>query len=201
VDGVEKLPSISFAPFLSRKAHFKHFEGKIMTLFNTIATARRLGAFAVLAGGLISATLLAPQTAFAFDEASKSAINLTAEGLAIQGYDPVAYFTAGQPAKGDSQFSAQHEGATYLFTNAENRDAFLKEPAKYVPQFGGFCAMAAALEKKFDGDPNVWKIVDGKLYLNVNPDVGKRWQEDIPGNVNKANANWPKIKDKAPKEL
>jgi YHS domain-containing protein len=169
---------------------------------HSIKAALRLASALLLGGGLILAPgLIATQSAFAFDEASKAAVNLDKGGLALQGYDPVAYFTTGKPTKGDSKFSAKHEGAEYHFANAENRDAFAKEPAKFAPQYGGFCAMAASLDKKFDGDPNVWKIVEGKLYLNVNPDVGKRWQEDVPGNIGKADASWPKIKDKAPNEL
>jgi YHS domain-containing protein len=173
----------------------------IMNIQSRKAALARFARLAVTGAGLALAPVpFGASAVFAFDEASPSALNLDG-GLALRGYDPVAYFAAGQPTPGDAAFTAEHAGATYRFANAANRDAFLKEPAKYLPQYGGFCAMAAALEKKFDGDPNVWKIVDGKLYLNVNADVSKRWQEDIPGNVNKADGNWQKIKDKAPKEL
>lgn len=150
-----------------------------------------------LAAGM--APLLAP--AFAYDPASTASINVDKSGLAIRGYDPVAYFTAGKPTKGDAKISAKHDGATYHFASAANRDAFLKEPAKFAPQYGGFCAMGAALDKKFDGDPNLWKIVDGKLYLNVAEAPQKRWLSDIPGHLKQANQNWPKIKDKAPSAL
>lgn len=159
---------------------------------------------AVLALGLGMAALTLPALStqtLAYDQTSKSPVNVDAQGVAIRGYDPVAYFTAGKPIKGDAQFNAKHEGATYHFANAGNRDAFLKSPAKYAPAFGGYCAMGAVFEKKLDGDPNLWKVVDGKLYLNVNEPAAKRWNEDVNGNISKANAAWPKIKDKAPNDL
>lgn len=139
--------------------------------------------------------------ALAYDENSKAAINVDAQGVALRGYDPVAYFTAGQPTVGDAKFSVQHEGATYRFASAENKDKFAAAPAKYIPAYGGFCAMGTAFGKKIDGDPTLWKVVDGKLFLNVNPQVQTRWLQDVPGNVAKASGEWPKIKDKAPKEL
>jgi YHS domain-containing protein len=125
----------------------------------------------------------------AFDAASKSSVNTDNGGLAIRGYDPVAYFTEGKPTAGVAEFKASHEGATYQFATAANRDLFVKEPAKYTPQYGGFCAFAASVGKKFDADPNVWKLVDGKLYLNVNPDVAVKWSADMPGMIGKANTN------------
>ena len=71
----------------------------------------------------------------------------------------------------------------------------------YAPQFGGFCAMGVVLEKKLDGDPQAWRVVDNKLYLNVNKDIQKKWLEDVPGNISKAGKTWPEIKNKAPKDL
>lgn len=113
----------------------------------------------------------------------------------------MAYFTAGAPTAGKAEFNAAHAGVTYHFASAANRDAFKAEPAKYAPQYGGFCAMGVALEKKLDGDPNAWRIHDGKLYLNVSKDVQKKWLEDVPGNNKKADVNWPQIKGKTPKSL
>ena len=92
-------------------------------------------------------------------------------------------------------------GRTHRFATAANRDAFRADPDKYAPQCGGYCACGAALGKKFDGDTNVWKIVDGKLYLNLNPDVSKLWHKDIPGFISKADAAWPGIKDRTAAEL
>lgn len=139
--------------------------------------------------------------AFAYDPTSTAAVNVDASKLALRGYDPVAYFTTDAPIQGLAEFTAEHDGAVYHFASAANRDAFLADPAKYAPAYGGFCAMGAALNKKLDGDPTIWKIVDGRLYLNVHLDAAKRWQEDVPGNISKAEENWPKIKDKTPDSL
>lgn len=141
------------------------------------------------------------QNVYAYDETSTSSINIDEQKIILQGYDPVAYFTEQTPTQGDKQLSTTYGGAIYLFASEENLKAFQANPAKFAPQFGGFCAMGAALGKKLDGDPEVWKIVDGKLYLNVNSDAMTKWSEDIPDNLQKANDNWPHIKDKAPKDL
>jgi YHS domain-containing protein len=132
---------------------------------------------------------------------SASAIDTDDKGLALQGYDPVAYFTGGEPQKGSRKFKIKHDGVTYYFASAEHLQKFKADPKAYLPQFGGFCAMGTANGHKFEGDPNVWRIVDTKLYLNFNTDVGKRWSQDIPGNISRADDNWPRIKDKTPKEL
>lgn len=146
-------------------------------------------------------TVVLPHSAHAYDENSTSALNVDTQGVAVKGHDVVAYFTDGAPVAGKAEFAAQHDGATYHFATAAHRDAFKANPARYVPQFGGFCAMGVALEKKLDGDPTAWRIVDDKLYLNVNKGVQQKWLEDVPGNLKKANANWPQIKAKTPKVL
>lgn len=154
--------------------------------------------------GLVALIMLVPAGAFdasAFDEASTSPLNMDASGLALRGHDPVAYFTDGQPVAGDTQYSAEHEGATYHFASAENRDRFAADPDAYLPAFGGFCAMGVAMGKKFDGDPALWRVVDGTLYLNVNEEAQQHWQADIPGNIAQANGNWPNIRDMAPRDL
>ncbi|WP_373975526.1 YHS domain-containing protein [Chitinibacter sp. SCUT-21] len=158
---------------------------------------------------LIAATLMSgfaflaavPSTAMAYDETSTASVNVDEQGVGLKGYDPVAYFTAKAPTLGNAAYSAQHDGVTYHFASKANRDKFTANPAHYAPQFGGFCAMGVALDKKLDGDPQAWKIVDGKLYLNVNKEVQKKWLQDVPGNLKKANMEWPSIKDKAPKDL
>ncbi|MBM5571123.1 MULTISPECIES: YHS domain-containing (seleno)protein [Deefgea] len=142
-----------------------------------------------------------PSTAMAYDENSTAAINVDAQGVGLQGFDPVAYFTVKAPTLGNAAYTASHNGVTYHFASKANRDQFTANPAQYAPQFGGFCAMGVALDKKLDGDPQAWKVVDGKLYLNVNKEVQKKWSEDIAGNLKKANMQWPTIKDKAPKDL
>jgi YHS domain-containing protein len=121
--------------------------------------------------------------------------------LALRGYDPVAYFQDGKPVLGSAKYSAVHAGAAYQFASEENLKLFKKTPERYAPQYGGFCAYGASLGKKFDGDPLAWKVVDGKLYLNLSPDIQAKWQEDVAGNVAKADKAWPSIKDKAPSAI
>jgi YHS domain-containing protein len=121
-------------------------------------------------------------------------------GLAVHGYDVVSFFS-GTPAIGSGQFAYAYNGGTYRFVSQENLDAFKADPAKYEPRYGGFCAYGATRGKKFDGDPRYWKIVDGKLYLNLDKDIQAKWSEDIPGNIKKADANWEKIHNVAAKQL
>jgi YHS domain-containing protein len=154
-----------------------------------------------IAGAAVLAMATAAAPAIAYDLQSKAAVNADAGGIAIRGYDPVAYFTDNKPVAGSPDFKTTHEGATYQFASAANRDAFMKEPAKFAPEYGGFCAYAAALGKKSDIDPAAFKIVDNKLYLNFNADVNKKWSADLPGYVSKANVTWSSIKDKTPAEL
>lgn len=132
--------------------------------------------------------------------AAETEVNIV-EGYAVHGYDVVAYFKQGKPVAGDSRFTAQHEGVTYRFSNAEHRDAFTSDPASYAPQYGGYCAFGAAMGRKFDGDPNAWAIVDGKLYLNLNKNIQARWKENVPGFVRGANNNWPLIRSIADAQL
>ena len=112
---------------------------------------------------------------------------------AVDGYDPVSYFTDGKPVEGSSEFEAEYAGATWRFVSAEHRDAFLAEPARYAPQYGGYCAWAVAQGYTAKGDPLNWRIVDGKLYLNYNASVQQKWVTDIPGNIKAGNANWPTV--------
>jgi YHS domain-containing protein len=165
-----------------------------------VRIARR-ALYALGAGVFLALAPMASPPAFAFDTNSTSTVNLDNGGFAVHGYDPVAYFTKGKPTRGLSKFEAEHDGAKYRFATAENRDEFLSNPGKYAPAFGGFCAMGAVFDRKFDGDPKNWKIVSGKLYLNVNKSAQAAWVRDIPGNISKANVNWPGIRSKAPKSL
>lgn len=119
----------------------------------------------------------------------------------VLGYDLVSYHTDGKPVRGDGNNLVVVDGVTYLFANEANKKAFEKDPEKYLPAYGGFCAFGVSVDKKFVGDPEVWKIVDGKLYLNLDRNIQKIWSEDIPGNIVKANQNWPQIKDKSPDQL
>jgi YHS domain-containing protein len=108
---------------------------------------------------------------------------------ALDGYDSVSYF-AGKPVRGDDRFVTQYKGATFKFATAANLATFKTNPAHFAPQYGGHCAWAAANNYRFAGDPAVWKIVDGKLYLNYNRDVQAKWEKDIPGLVKKGDINW-----------
>ncbi len=132
---------------------------------------------------------------------SPAEINTDATGVVIRGYDPVAYFTEGRPVPGNADFSAEYEGGKYLFATAEHRDMFKANPEKYVPQYGGFCAYGVAIAKKFDIDPSSWRIVDGKLYFNLNPVILQKWSADTKGYIHKSEQNWPKIREKAPQDL
>ena len=112
---------------------------------------------------------------------------------AIRGYDPVAYFIQQKPVKGSEQFKYSWMGATWLFASAENRDKFATNPAEFAPQYGGYCSYAVSKGHTASIDPEAWRIVDGKLYLNYSKSVQKTWQQDVPGNIQKADQNWPRL--------
>lgn len=115
------------------------------------------------------------------------------KGVAVGGYDPVAFFTAGKPVRGSKDITLEHQGAVWRFSTEQNRDAFKADPARYAPQYGGYCAWAVGQGYTAKGDPNAWKIVDGRLYLNYNQDVQATWNKNIASNVAKADANWPSV--------
>jgi YHS domain-containing protein len=110
--------------------------------------------------------------------------------VAIKGYDTVAYFTAAAAVKGNESFAFPWHGMTWYFSSKENRDLFVVSPEKYAPQYDGYCAWALTEARKAKTDPEVWKIVDGKLYLNCSKAAYEKWSRDIPGNIKKADANW-----------
>ena len=114
-------------------------------------------------------------------------------GLAIKGYDPVAYFTEGRPVDGSPEFAATHEGATFEFASAANRDLFVADPGRYAPRYGGFCAFGTSGGYKAGIDPRAFTIVNDRLYLNYNLDVRQEWSKDVPGHITKADANWPMV--------
>jgi YHS domain-containing protein len=143
----------------------------------------------------------APNFALAYDITSTAPINVSSAKIALKSHDPVAYFTAGKPVLGSEQYSSEFEGATYRFSSAENLAAFKADPAKYAPQHGGFCRMGVALGKKLDGDPNLFRVDNGKLSVYSYPAALKGFNSDVAGNGAKADGNWPKIKDTAPKDL
>ena len=112
-------------------------------------------------------------------------------GLAIRGYDPVAYFAEQKPVKASGQFRYSWMGATWLFASAVNRDQFASNPAQYAPQYGGYCSYAVSKGHTASIDPEAWRIVDGKLYLNYSKGVQEKWAKDVPGNIQRADQNWP----------
>ncbi|ASP35695.1 YHS domain-containing (seleno)protein [Labrenzia sp. VG12] len=114
--------------------------------------------------------------------------------LALTGYDPVSYFSGNRPSRGKSQFTAQYRGLTYQFSSARNRDAFVANPARYAPQFDGYCAYGVSRGYKVGVDPLAYKVVSGKLYVNYSKSVQRTWSRDIPGYIAKANRNWPGLK-------
>ncbi len=122
-----------------------------------------------------------------------TALNVNADGVMLHGYDPVAYFVQASAVPGSAEFTAEHGGATYRFASAEHRDTFLANPSAYEPQFGGYCAMGVAIDKKLDIDPTQFTIHEGKLYLNVNADAAGMFREKIDEHVAAANNNWSSV--------
>jgi YHS domain-containing protein len=120
-------------------------------------------------------------------------VNADREGLALHGYDPVAYFTRARPTPGDAAIAAAHQGATYRFASEEHRRLFLADPAKYVPVYGGFCAYGVSQGYKVKIDPAAFRIVEGRLYLNYDASIGEKWAMDIPGYIRAANQRWPDL--------
>ena len=147
-------------------------------------------------GALLAALTLTlgaglPGTAFALDP-----INATFFGdVAIEGTDPVAYFTEGRPVEGTKAHSLEYMGATWRFASAENKAAFEADPDKYAPQYGGYCAWAVSQGYTAGIDPAAWTIVEGKLYLNYDESVMKTWLADRDALIDRADANWPGLRD------
>ena len=118
------------------------------------------------------------------------------DGKALGGYDVVAYFNLGEPKKGIDSLSTNWNNTTWLFSSASNLELFKQSPEKYVPQYGGYCAYGTAEGHKAPTQPDAWAIIEGKLYLNYNKKVKAIWDKDQPGYIEKANKNWPDLKDK-----
>lgn len=127
---------------------------------------------------------------------SKTLLNLDKAGVAIQGYDPVAFFTDHKPVKGKAEFMARHNGATYLFATKAHRDAFEAAPAKYEPAFGGYCAYGVSRGKLVEIDVQAFQIVDDRLLLQYSKGVREDFNKDAKGNLAKANINWPGLVEK-----
>lgn len=128
-------------------------------------------------------------------------VYVNAKGVTLAGYDAVAYFTEDAAVKGNDQYSASYENATYYFSSKAHQDLFEENPSKYAPQYGGYCAYGAALGKKFDVNGKAFEIVDGKLYVNKNKKVYKIWSKEKTENIDAANQEWLEIKTVAVKDL
>lgn len=124
-----------------------------------------------------------------------------ANDVILAGHDAVAYFTVGKPVMGKAEFTAVHNDAIYRFSSVANRDTFNKDPEKYAPMYGGFCAYGMTFGKKFGIDGKAFEVVNGKLYVNKNPDVYAAWKEDVKKHLDEANQEWPKVEFTAADEL
>jgi YHS domain-containing protein len=146
------------------------------------------------------ATQTAPAATEAMVDESKTA-NINDQGVILQGYDTVAYFTEGKATKGKSDINTKYNGITYNFSSEKNKALFMAEPKKYIPQYEGWCATAVAKGSKYKIDPTNYKITDGRLFLFYKEDgifggdAKKDWLKDESGSVKKADANWPKVKE------
>lgn len=125
-------------------------------------------------------------------QASKPPVFATSDG-AINGYDPVAYFTEKKPVKGSDQYAIEWKGETFKFASAENMALFKADPQKYAPQYGGYCAFAVSKGATATTVPEAWTVVEDKLYLNYSLEVRERWRKDIPGHIAAADQNWPDV--------
>lgn len=124
-----------------------------------------------------------------------------ANGVILAGHDAVAYFTQGKPVEGKSKYTAVYNDAIYRFSSAKNRDLFNKNPEKYAPQYGGFCAYGMTFGKKFEIDGKAFEIVNGKLFVNKNPSVYEAWKKDVPTHITEANDSWPEVEHVAADKL
>lgn len=141
------------------------------------------------------AALVAAPVAFTFARPALAAIPpvYAEDGIAIDGMDSVAYFTMGKPVPGIAEYSSEWNGATWLFSSAENKATFDADPERWGPQYGGYCAFAVSKGGTATTIPESFTIHNDKLYLNFNLTVRDIWREDIPGNVLRADANWPDV--------
>ncbi len=142
--------------------------------------------------------LIALATFFSFTVAGSTVVSADSVAnsvVGLQGYDLVSYHNSEKPLQGNGNHVVTIDGVNYLFTNAKNKRKFASNPEKYLPAYGGYCAYGAAVGKKFIADPTVWRVVDDTLYLNLDANVSKIWVKDIPGNIEKADANWKEIKN------
>ena len=132
---------------------------------------------------------------------SLGAVGQPVSATGVNGYDLVSFQTGEKPLRGNGNHISRIGGVTYLFVNKENAKAFDANPARYLPAYGGYCAFGVSVGKKFVGDPDVWRLVDGKLHLNLDTNIQAMWLEDIDGKIKKANSQWAKIRNTPAAEL
>lgn len=147
---------------------------------------------------LVLLIIVAAMAAACTSTASSIALNADAAGMALKGYDAVAYFAVDSAVKGDAKYSYVWNGAKWLFSSEENMNKFMADPEAYAPQFGGYCAYAVSEGYTADADPEAWKVVDGKLYLNYNRDVQKTWEKNEAERIENGKKNWNQFKTKKP---
>ncbi len=136
---------------------------------------------------LIGASLIASPAL-----AGKSKVFAT-NGIAIQGYDPVAYFDLQGPVEGKPAHASNWNGTKWVFASAQNKARFDADPTAFAPQFGGYCAYAVSKGATAPTDPTAWTVYQGKMYLNFSPAVRNIWRQDVAGNIAKAEGNWPAV--------
>lgn len=142
---------------------------------------------------LLVLSVVTAWSAFGADPKKADPINHGRGGIAIRGYDPVAYFTDSKPVKGDSKFSFTWRGGIWQFTSAGHRDLFAQNPDRYAPQYGGYCAYGVSEGHTVDIDPEAWRIIEGKLYLNYSKSIQKLWLNDPETRILRADQNWPRL--------
>jgi YHS domain-containing protein len=172
-----------------------HHSGEKESVMNRCASVDLVlkAAAVILLGGSLAAGVASVSAGRA---GGGQAVNRDRNGLAIDGYDPVAYFTEGRPVQGVAEFEYTWNGTKYRFVSAATRDRFEKDPEAFAPQYGGFCSYAVSRGYTADIDPVAWAVVDGKLYLNYSVRVQRTWETDAPGNIRKADVNWVTLRDK-----
>jgi hypothetical protein len=139
------------------------------------------------------ATVAVPLGTLLLPRAGRAAQVNAEDGIAVRGTDVVAYVTQGRPVAGRAEFAHAWRGATWRFATAAHRDLFAADPGRYAPAYGGFCAYAVSEGYTAPIDPAAWRIVDGRLFLNYDRSVQRRWERDIPGRVARGDANWPRL--------
>lgn len=127
-------------------------------------------------------------------QAQKSSEYNQEKGIALQGFDPVAYFESSKPVEGTKEFSVTRNGVIYLFSSEKNKNLFVSNPSQYEPQYGGYCAYGMSNGYKAPIEPEAFTIVDGKLYLNYNLKVKEMWLKEQSARIEKANKNWEEVK-------